>query len=133
MPGQVIFYQLSRKFVEPGQNVPPNSKQLMHYTLALGHHIGVIDCFAAKLEIPFEGYKLWLDHLPEGEGRRKLQGLLRFGEIEISAPYAPLLQQTLAASSNLSAQEAEWTARLNEMLESIIAEPAIYLMVRRRS
>jgi hypothetical protein len=132
MNGDVVFYQLSRKFVHREQDVPAPSKQLIHYTLAIGHHIGVIDCFAAKLKMPFSGYAEWIAHLPEGEARRKLGGLLRFGEIEISAPHAPLLQQAFhAALAQMSAAEVEWTASLNTMLQSIAAEPALYLMVRQ--
>jgi hypothetical protein len=31
----------------------------------------------------------------------------------------------------MSAAEVEWTASLNTMLQSIAAEPALYLMVRQ--
>jgi hypothetical protein len=131
MTGNVVFYQLSRKFVNPRQDVPAASKQLIHYTLAIGHHIGIIDCFTSKLEVPRARYADWIAHLLEGEARRKLEGLLRFGEIEISAPHAPLLQRALQASlADMSAEEAEWTACLNNMLQSIADEPALYLMVR---
>lgn len=130
---RVVFYQLSRKFVHQGHGVPAKSKQLIHYTLAIGHHIGVVDCFAAKLEIPIDGYRGWLSHLPGSEGRRKLEGLLRFGEIEITAGHTRLLREALnAAADVMSATEAGWTARLNEMLQAIDEEPVIYLMVKRQ-
>jgi hypothetical protein len=130
--GNVVFYQLSRKFVHRGQDVPAASKQLIHYTLAIGHHIGIIDCFASKLEVPGDRYAGWIAHLPEGEARRKLEGLLRFGEIEIAAPHAPLLQQALQATlADMSSDEVEWTSCLNTMLQSIAEEPALYLMVRQ--
>ena len=131
-PERVIFYQLSRKFVHQGHDVPAKSKQLLHYTLAIGHHIGVIDCFSPKLEIPIEGYRNWLSHLPNGEGRRKLEGLLRFGEIEITAGHTRLLREALdAGTAAMSTTEADWTARMSQMLQTIDEEPTIYLMVRR--
>jgi hydrogenase-4 component J len=132
MNGNVVFYQLSRKFIHRGQDVPEASTQLIHYTLAIGHHIGIIDCFSSKLEVPSGRYADWIAHLPEGEARRKLEGLLRFGEIEISAPHAPLLQQALQATlADMSSEELEWTACLSSMLRCIAEEPALYLMARR--
>jgi hypothetical protein len=129
---RVVFYQLSRKFVHRGHDVPDQSKQLLHYTLAIGHHIGIIDCFSPKLEMPIEGYRDWLSHLPKGEARRKLEGLVRFGEIEISVGHTELLRAALDASGGtMSATETDWTARVSEMLQAIDEEPAIYLMVRR--
>ncbi len=131
---QVVFYQLSTKFLERASDVPAQSKQLMRYTLALGHHIGVIDCFTAKLNVPHDRYARWIGHLPEGEARRKLERLLRFGEIEIGAPHVRLLQDALNAGLNaMSSEEVEWTAALNKILRAIAEEPALYLMVRQRS
>ena len=49
MNDTVVFYQLSHKFFQRGQDVPATSKQLIHYTLSICHHIGVIDCFASNL------------------------------------------------------------------------------------
>ena len=115
-----------------GQDVPAKSKHLLHYTLAIGHHIGVIDCFSPKLNVPIEGYRNWLSHLPKGEARRKLEGLLRYGEIEISAAHTRLLREALDAGAGaMSAAETDWTARVSEMLQAIDEEPTIYLMVRR--
>jgi hypothetical protein len=129
---RVVFYQLSRKFVHRGHDVPAKSKQLLHYTLAIGHHIGIIDCFAPKLEMPVEGYRNWLSHLPKGEARRKLEGLLHYGEIEISIAHTKLLREALDASGGtMCATETDWTARVSQMLQAIDEEPTIYLMVRR--
>lgn len=130
---RVVFYQLSRRFVEQGQAVPEPSKQLVYYTLAIGHHIGVIDCFSNGLEMPLGDYRDWIARLPQGEGRRKLEGLLRFGEIEIMALHTSLLRQALDTGIALSEAEKVWTARLREMLQAIDEEPALYLMVKRHS
>ncbi len=133
MSKQAVFYQLGAKFLEQVQDVPAKSKQLIHYTLALGHHIGVIDCFSAKLEVPYAKYAGWIAHLPDGEARRKLERLLRFGEIEIAPPHAHLMQEALNAGlPRMSEEELEWTTSLNTMLQAIAEEPALYLMVRQR-
>lgn len=133
MSQRVVFHQLSRKFVDPKHGVPAESKQLVHYTLAIGHHIGVIDCFSSKLEMAREDYARWIGRLPDGEARRKLGGLLRFGEIEISEGHVLMLKDALAASrEGMSAEETEWTAQLQAMLAAVEAEPTIYLMVRCR-
>jgi hypothetical protein len=130
-PDRVVFYQLSTKFVHRDHDVPAKSKNLLHYTLAIGHHIGVIDCFSPKLEMPIEGYRNWLFHLPKGEARRKLEGLLRYGEIEISAAHTELLRVALDAGAGaMSTTETAWTAHVSEILRAIDEEPTIYLMVR---
>jgi len=132
-PEHVVFYQLSIKFLEQGHKVQEQPKQLMHYTLAIGHHIGVIDCFSARLDIPYAAYGPWVEHLPEGEGRRKLEGLLRFGEIEIAAPHAPKLREALMLGQvGMSEREILWTQDLVNMLLAIEDEPALYLMVKAR-
>lgn len=135
MAGTIVFYQLSRKFVEPAQKAraPENSRQLVRYALALGHHIGVIDCFSATLDIPDEGLRAWLARWPEGDARRKLEGVLRFGEIEVSAPYVPALRDALRHDEGATGDEREWARRIGEMLDAMAEEPAIYLMVRRRA
>lgn len=128
---RVVFYQLSSKFVQKDRVVSAQSKQLVHYALAIGHHIGVIDCFSNKLEVPLDGYRDWIARLPKGDGRRKLEGLLRFGEIEINAAHIRPLRQALDAGGACSEAESEWSVRLREMLQAIDEEPALYLMVRR--
>ncbi len=131
---RVVFYQLSRKFVHRGHDVPAKSQQLLHYTLAIGHHIGIIDCFSAQLEMPMEGFRNWLSHMPKGEARRKLEGILRYGEIEISIAHTGLLRKAFdAGAATMSDAESDWTARLSQMLQLIDDEPTIYLMVKRSS
>ena len=130
---RVVFYQLTSKFVQKDRAVSAQSKQLVHYALALGHHIGVIDCFSSKLEMPLDGYRDWVAGLPKGEGRRKFEGLLRFGEIEITAAHTGLLRRALdEAGAAQSGAQSEWSARFREMLQAIDEEPALYLMVRRQ-
>ncbi|WP_305813079.1 formate hydrogenlyase maturation HycH family protein [Photobacterium leiognathi] len=43
----VYFYNGSRKFVDESYDVPEEAKQIMYYSLAIGHHLGVVDCLDA--------------------------------------------------------------------------------------
>ena len=45
MTTKVFFYLLNERFVENDEQVPEQTKQVMYYSLAIGHHVGVIDCF----------------------------------------------------------------------------------------
>ncbi|WP_018609277.1 formate hydrogenlyase maturation HycH family protein [Uliginosibacterium gangwonense] len=133
MASKVVFYALSQKFLEREEDMPAAAKQVMYYTLAVGHHIGVIDCLKQVLACPLDGYQNWIARLPEGEARRKLEGLLRFGEINIDATHIHMLGAALdGIKPLLKAEEAEWSASLMRALAAIEAEPAMYLMVRRR-
>ncbi len=129
---RVVFYQLSRKFVQEGQAVPAQSRQLIHYALALGHHVGVIDCFTSKLEIPLDDYRGWVARLPTGEGRRKLDGLLRFGEIEVNVGHTKMLRTAFESGGAFSPSETQWSRQIVDLLNAIDEEPALYLMVRRQ-
>lgn len=134
MSEKVVFYALSQKFLERKEDMPEQAKQVMYQTLALGHHIGVIDCLKTVLSCPLEGYTQWIARLPEGEARRKLEGLHKFGEITIDASHTQLLGAALGPlQDRLPAAEAEWTRQLLRALQAIEAEPAMYLMVRRRA
>jgi len=134
MNSKVVFYALSQKFLEREEDTPPQAKQVMYYTLAVGHHIGVIDCLKTVLECPLEGFQSWIARLPaESDARRKFEGLLRFGEINIDSSHIQMLGAALdGIRAQLTAEEAEWQASLMRALAAIEAEPAMYLMVRRR-
>ncbi len=134
MSGKIVFYALSRKFLEAEAKIPATAQQVMYQTLALGHHIGVIDCLKVILECPLPGFERWLTHLPEGEARAKLAGILRFGEIMIDASHTQLLALALDRSrANFSIDETHWSERLMQALAAIEAEPAMYLMVKRHA
>jgi hydrogenase-4 component J len=132
MADKIIFYSLSQKFLEREEDIPAEAKQVMYYSLAIGHHLGVIDCLKPILECPLEGYKRWIERLPEGEARRKLEGALRFGEINIDITHVAMLRQAFTQLAGLPADESEWTAKMFLALDSIEAEPAVYLMARQR-
>ena len=134
MPDRAVFYQLTTKYVSDQHTIPEQSRQVLYYTLAIGHHVGVMDCFKSVLEIPLADYRGWIDRLPEGPARQKLAGLLKWGEIEINRSHvAALLPALRSALPTASADEAQWTNILTASLEQMVHEPALYLMVRKRS
>ena len=44
MSETVVFSQLSRKFIDENDATPDAAQQVVYYSLAIGHHLGVIDC-----------------------------------------------------------------------------------------
>jgi hydrogenase-4 component J len=127
MAERAVFYQLTSKFVNTDQDIPDGPRQVMYYSLAIGHHVGVMDCFQTLLEIPLEDFRAWLSRLPAGAGRHKLEGLLKWGEIEINQTHVADLIPALQAG------EASWAGPLRQCLQQMLQEPALYLMVRTRA
>ena len=70
-PDQVVFYELTRKFVETEEDVPQEACDVLYYTLAVGHHTGVLDCFEPRLSVPVNVFYSLVDALPEGEAKTK--------------------------------------------------------------
>ena len=133
MGERAVFYQLTHKYVNNEKNIPETARQVIYYSLAIGHHIGVMDCFQSLLEIPLDEYRLWMDRLPEGSGRGKLEGLLKWGEIEINHSHAAALLPALSSAlPHCNAAQALWSGTLIQWLQKMAEEPALYLMVRKR-
>ncbi|SQI43983.1 formate hydrogenlyase maturation protein HycH [Leminorella richardii] len=130
----VVFYTLNQKFLDSDDDMPEQSQQVMYYSLAIGHHVGVIDCLKTLMHIPTGEYSAWIAQLPEGgEARRKMEGLLKFGEITIDSSHVQLLAKAWSAiGERLTALQSEWAQTLMKALQAIDSEPAIYLIVRRR-
>jgi len=133
MSDRVVFYQLSSRFLHKGQTPPPDAEQVLYYSLGVGHHVGVIDTFKPILTCSSDSYLAPVDALPQGEARRKLDGLRKFGEIAIDATHTALLRNALsAARSGFDAEAERWSERLDQALREIEHEPALNLMVRRQ-
>lgn len=77
------FMRLTQKFVDSEHSVPEESTDILYYTLSVGHHTGVIDCFRCDLQMPDETYKAIVDLMTNEEAKQKLSGIFKFGEIEI--------------------------------------------------
>jgi len=133
---KVIFYSLSSKFVDEKRAQKRNSQkvqEVIYYSLAIGHHLGVIDCLKSRLECPLDDYRRWIDLLPEnGEAHRKLAVVQRFGEINIDSTHTHCLALALrAARQQMTPQQQGWSDALVALLQQIENDPAMYLMVRR--
>jgi hydrogenase-4 component J len=131
----VVFYVLGQKFLDSDEDLPEQAQQVMYYSLAIGHHVGVIDCLKTLMECRTEAYQQWIAQLPEeSAARRKMAGLLKFGEITIDSSHTQLLAKAWSAIiGQLSGEQLIWTKTLMQALHDIEQEPAIYLMVRRRN
>lgn len=133
MPGKVKFFKLYKKFVDEGNenNVAPEVKQLKYYALAIGHHIGVVDCLSPVMVIEKEDYFNWIGKLPQGKAKRKLEGLAKWGELEINRDHVAALGSALSeADPSFLPEEKKWTNNLLQLLQMIKKEPAVYLVVR---
>lgn len=132
MPETVEFYRLNRKFVD-SRETPPRSENLIYHAIALGHHIGVLDCFQKVLEMPERDFSRLIAGLSGGECRRKLEGLLKWGEIEITSGHAgPLLQEMAQAVPVMPPEEKRAAQEFCDLLHLVEKEPTIYMVVRLR-
>ena len=132
MSERAVFYQLTHKFVNNEKAIPEEARQVIYYSLAIGHHVGVMDCFKSLMEIPLDDYRQWIARLPEGAGRHKLEGLLKWGEIEINSSHTGALVPALDAGlAQMNDAEIHWAGVLVQCLKKMVEEPALYLMVRK--
>ncbi|CAG0937113.1 hypothetical protein TFLX_06021 [Thermoflexales bacterium] len=130
MPQRVVFYRLSHKFVD-SRDAPAESRNLIYYSLAIGHHVGVLDCFSSALGMASDEYTAWIAQLPAGDGRRKLEGVLKWGEIEINKDHVHSVASALQSGlTTMQPQQQLWTQTLLQLLHNIHEEPVMYLMVR---
>src|SRR3990170_5881477 len=132
MTERAVVYQLTRKYVNNEKDIPEKARQVIYYSLAIGHHVGVLDCLQRLMEIQLDEYRNWIDLFPEGSGRHKLEGLLKWGEIEVNRSHTRELLPLLNGSLDLSnSSQKKWTNLLIQQLNLMEKEPAIYLMLRK--
>lgn len=133
MSETVVFSQLSRKFIDENDDTPADAQQVIYYGLAIGHHLGIIDCLEAALTCQWDDYLAWIATLQTGsEARRKMEGVPRYGEIVIDSNHIVMLACAFdAAMAVQTAQQQQWSREMLAMLHAIHQENAIYLMVRR--
>lgn len=130
--GKVIFWSLRQKFLDK-KDVPEAPQQVMYYSLAIGHHVGVIDCLHTELTCDLPHYLRWLEMMGESDGRRKMSGLLTFGEININSTHINILANMLQPLTEKKVAEPfrQWSKTLMRLLAEIQNEPAIYLIVKK--
>ncbi len=59
MSEQVVFSQLSRKFIDENDATPAEAQQVVYYSRRLVT-TGVIDCLEAALTCPWDEYLAWI-------------------------------------------------------------------------
>src|SRR5512143_3896738 len=122
MTSQVVFYRLSRKIVNNQDAIPEDARQVMYYSLAIGHHVGVLDCLSELMVVPVDAYRRVLEQLPVGEARRKLDGALTWNEIEIGRSHVDeLLPALTRLVPEMEETDAEWVKTLTHCLREILA------------
>lgn len=89
---EVVFYRLGKKFVDDECSIPEDVRSVLYYTLAIGHHTGVIDCLEPRVSTSRAVFAEVLGMLPEGQARDKLAGIERFGEIQIDKEHVEMLR-----------------------------------------
>lgn len=150
-PTEAVFYALTQKFVEREEDIPEDAKDVLSYTLAVGHHTGVVDCFEPRLACPVRVLDAVVADLPaEGEAAAKLGALRRFGEVQIDKESAPALFDAACAlrealgyrgsrkagldvmdpDFGLHAQEIAFLSPLIELLENVMGEGGFYVTGR---
>ena len=146
---EVVFYRLGEKFVDHERSIPDDVRSVLYYTLAIGHHTGVIDCLEPRLATSRVVFSDVLAALGTGEAADKLRGIERFGEIELKKEHVPLLKPavlaalegcgtvpepgTAAAGLVVAADVPSWLEEFLFLLDEVQCEPAVYAMGRRVS
>ena len=140
---EVVFYRLGEKFVDHERSIPEDVRSVLYYTLAIGHHTGVIDCLAPRLTTSREVFADVLALLGPGEAHDKLAGIEKFGEIEVKKEHVPGLKPAVlvALDRGGAALEVDDEPPLRAMSEAVVAidalawleecEPCVYAMGRR--
>jgi hydrogenase-4 component J len=132
MTGDVVFYRLGSKMLERAEDVPKEAREVVYYSLAIGHHVGVFDCFEPMLRCSAEMFDRLVAALPAGEARRKFEGIGRFGEITVDRSHTRLLGGAIAeVRGSVDEDLGAWFDGFTAALAAIDREPAIYLMGRR--
>jgi hypothetical protein len=134
LAAEIVFYRLNRKVVHNRDAIPEDARQVMYYSLMIGHHVGVMDCFSELMAVPAAQYGQLLDAIGDLEARAKLEGALKWTEIEINRSHVDSLLPALrAALPQLNGSTAQWARTFAQCLREMLAEPALYLMLKVRS
>lgn len=133
--GDVVFYQVKAKFVDSEKSVPEETKEVLYYTLSIGHHTGVIDCLEEQLRIPKADYEEICKFL-EGEAKYKLEGAIRNTEIQIEKHNLPLLVEelnnVLSESTELDDVTITNIHNILKVFKVLEDDTAAYIMARLR-
>lgn len=140
MGGRIVVYQLTAKLVDSEIDIPQDAQDIMYYTLSVGHHTGVMDCFSEKLSCSADTFRSILNNMSDSKARMKLEGILRFGEIQIDKSHLAVLKPAVKRAlrelyvrkdTNPYSAEISWMSDFLLLLDTVERETAMYLMGRR--
>jgi hypothetical protein len=95
-PREVVFYQLTTKFLDNEREIPEKSSEILYYSLQVGHHTGIIDCFSEKLRCSYDTYLEVIEALPaDSDARYKLEGIIRHTEIQVDKTHLAVLDKAV--------------------------------------
>ena len=134
-PDQVVFYELTRKFVETEEDVPQEACDVLYYTLAVGHHTGVLDCFEPRLSVPVNVFYSLVDALPEGEAKTKFEAIRSFGECQLDKERgfrgsAKAGVSVFDDDFGLHAQQVAFLMKFRDLVERVRDVSGVYLTGR---
>ena len=153
MPDVVTVHKLTRKFVDDSHSVDEQAQQIMYYTLAIGHHTGVIDCFDEVERIPLESYERICAAVADERVRYKLEGVMRRTEIEMNKEYATSVALAFggvlalrsgeasagvdmvdpAGAKALSDENADLLSQLLGHVEDVRDQAAVFMIFRKEA
>ncbi|EJN3623889.1 formate hydrogenlyase maturation HycH family protein [Escherichia coli] len=130
--GEIVFWILRKKFIDREDVMPETSRQVIYYSLAIGHHVGVIDGLEVVMRCPLTEYCQWVEQLENEQAQRKMLGVLKFDEIVIDISHAGVLSRAYAPLADKNEEPCKSRSiHFIQLLDDIVSEPAIYLMVRK--
>lgn len=145
----VVFYLLGKKFVEDKTDIPKEARDVIYYTLSMGHNTGIIDCFEPKLALDRATFDKICDSLSEGDAKFKLTRIEKFGEIQIMKEDTNMLVEAMKQASfndgfSFSKPSSddrykdvrvgnidEFRAAFIKLMNDIKCEPQVYCLARR--
>ncbi|MDR1082896.1 MAG: hypothetical protein LBL27_03390 [Coriobacteriales bacterium] len=143
---RVVFYRLCAKFVDNERSVPKETSDVLYYTLAVGHHTGIIDCFSESFSCSQDVYERIIGLFPpESDAHYKLDGIRRKGEIQIDKSHLDVFDTSVNdARASLDALDVldvgdeaytamrDWLDGFSLSLDDMKCHPEVYLMGRTR-
>ena len=147
---EMVAYQVTRRFVDNENSVPDAITDMIYYTLAIGHHTGVIDCFEERLRCSLELFSKVLELIPEDSLlTKKLDRAYSRGEAYIDkydlGPLIEAIDETLVNSeaeiidSILTDDSPEtivdplqWLIAFRGLLDVMISNEDASIILRRR-
>lgn len=121
----VIFYKLTKKFVEIDENIDKKSADVINYALSTGHNTGVVDVFEPCLSYDISNFDEICQKISSDKLKNKFLGIKKFGEITIDKGSAIELESCL--------DDKMLPVEIARLIKDVIISNQMYLIVRRVS